>query len=271
MVEWAVPAFRLPDEIRKSEFKRLITPLTTVRTGASAKPAVKLLDEGFDAVFIATGLQASAKAGLPGEESARFALDFLDAANAGILDCSGKRVLVVGGGNVAMDVCGTAVRTGAASVEIACMEALNEMPSCKSEIDETVGEGVVFHNRVLPKEIVVDNGSVKGLKCVSITWREPGKYVPSNAEEIPGTERFIPADILVEAIGQRPETDVDELFRGIDRERGLVRADGDTMRTNVENIYAGGDIVSGGSTVVEAVYHGNKAAAAIVETLNASD
>jgi glutamate synthase (NADPH/NADH) small chain len=119
----------------------------------------------------------------------------------------------------------------------------------------------------MPKEIVVDNGAVKGVKCVSIKWREPGKYVPSNAEEIPGTERFIPADVVVEAIGQRPAADLDSVLEGLDRERGLVKVDDETMRTSVENIYAGGDIVNGGSTVVQAVHQGNVAAANIAERL----
>jgi glutamate synthase (NADPH/NADH) small chain len=141
------------------------------------------------------------------------------------------------------------------------------MPSCKSEIADAADEGVIFHNRVMPKEIVVDNGAVKGVKCVSIKWREPGKYVPSNAEEIPGTERFIPADVVVEAIGQRPAADLDSVLEGLDRERGLVKVDDETMRTSVENIYAGGDIVNGGSTVVQAVHQGNVAAANIAERL----
>jgi NADPH-dependent glutamate synthase beta subunit-like oxidoreductase len=264
MVAWAVPSFRLPDEIRKNEFKRLITPLTTLKTGVSAKSAAELLSDGFDAVLVATGLQASAKARLPGEETARFALEFLDDADSGKLNCANKKVLVIGGGNVAMDVCGTAVRAGASNVELMCMEAPNEMPSCESEIKEAVSEGVIFHTRVMPKEIVVENGVAKGVKCVSIMWKEKDLYAPSNAEEIPGTERFIPADVVVEAIGQRPETNLDALLNGVDRERGLVKVDPSTMETNMKGVYAAGDIVTGGSTVVEAVHQGNTAAANIM-------
>jgi glutamate synthase (NADPH/NADH) small chain len=138
------------------------------------------------------------------------------------------------------------------------------MPSCESEIKEAVNEGVIFHTRVMPKEIVVENGVAKGVKCVSIMWKEKDLYAPSNAEEIPGTERFIPADVVVEAIGQRPETDLDALLNGVDRERGLVKVDPSTMETNMKGVYAAGDIVTGGSTVVEAVHQGNTAAANIM-------
>jgi len=263
MLDWAVPAFRLPDEIRDNEFKRLITPFSTLKTNASPKSATALLDEGFDAVFIATGLQASAKARLPGEESAKFALQFLDDADAGKLNCENQKVLVIGGGNVAMDVCGTAVRAGAASVELMCMESPREMPSCKNEINDASEEGVVFHTRVMPKEIVIEDGLVKGIKCVSITWKEDGKCIPSNACEIAGTERFIPADVVVEAIGQRPAEDLDQILEGIVRERGCIVVDMDSMATNTPGIYAGGDIINGGATAVEAVHHGNKAAESI--------
>ena len=287
MVDWAIPSFRLPDDIRDNEFKRLITPLTTLKTGTSALPvenpsrmgrerndgtakqdnsATELLKKGFDAVFIATGLQTSAKARLPGEENARFALEFLEDADAGKLDCSKQKILVIGGGNVAMDVCGSAFRADAESVELMCMEAPREMPSCKNEIEEACNEGVIFHTRVMPKEIVVEDNKIKGVKCVSIKWKEEGKFFPSNAIEIPDTERFIPADVVVEAIGQRPGEDMDDILEGIERERGLIKVDMETMQTSVAGIYAGGDITNGGSTVVEAVHHGNKAAESIAKS-----
>jgi NADPH-dependent glutamate synthase beta subunit-like oxidoreductase len=259
MVNWAVPSFRLPDNIRESEFQRLLTPLTTLKTGIKTKPATELLKDGFDAVFIATGLQASAKARLPGEENAKFALEFLEDADANKLNCKNQKVLVIGGGNVAMDVCGSAIRAGAESVELMCMESPKEMPSCKSEIEEASSEGVIFHTRVMPKEIIIEKNKIKGVKCVSITWKEDNKFFPANAVETIGTERFIPADIVVEAIGQRPGEDMDTLLNGIDRERGLIKID-ESMQTNIIGIFAGGDIINGGATVVEAVHHGNKAA-----------
>jgi len=267
MLEWAVPSFRLPNEVRDNEFKRIITPLTTLKTGVSAKPATKLLQEGFDAVFIATGLQASAKANLPGEKNAKFALEFLDDADAGRLDCKNKKVLVIGGGNVAMDVCESAIHAGAESVELICMESPKEMPSCRKEIENAWDKGVIFHTRVMPKEIIIKNNKVKGVKCVTIKWKEKDKFFPSNAIQIPETERFIPADLVVEAIGQRPGNDMDTILETVERERGLVKVDMKTMQTNVSGIYAGGDIVNGGATVVEAVHHGNIAAENIAESI----
>jgi len=271
MLGWAIPSYRLPNEVRHLELQRFrIPPLIEVRAGTAAEPAVPLLDTDVGAVFVATGLQESARAGLPGEEQARFALEFLDEADQGALDCREEHVLVIGGGSVAMDVCGSALRWGARKVEAVCLEAPNEMPACKSEVDETLEQGVIIHTRLKPKEIVVETGKVRGMRAVAIEWKEPDKFVPDNAHEIPGTERFIPATAVVEAVGQRPAQDLDALLEGIDRARGLVTVNEEDMMTSIPGVFAGGDIVNGGSTVAAAVDHGNRAAMGILDYLKTS-
>ncbi|NLF07345.1 MAG: FAD-dependent oxidoreductase [Pirellulaceae bacterium] len=263
MLGWAIPGYRLPDEIRNREIDRLRCPMIEVRQGEAAPPAVSLLERGFDAVFVAPGLQASARVNLPGEEFALFALDVMDMAHRGILDMQGKRVLVVGGGSVAMDVCGTALRAGAEKVELICPEAPREMPAARRELDDAWEKGTIFHTRLLPIEIVVEDGRVEGLRAVGIEWIEEGRFVPSNARVLPGTERFLPGTVVVEAIGQRPGDDCGELLTGLEHNGGLVAVDQETMSTSVPGVFAGGDVVNGGSTVAAAVDHGNRAAEAI--------
>lgn len=269
MLEWAIPDYRLPRNVVTDELKRFDIPLIDLKIGQTpGVTAVELLSQGFDAVFIAAGLQESFCAKLPGEENALFALDFLNNAYQGTLNCKDKNVLVIGGGNVAMDICGTALKSGAEKVELVCLEAPNEMPACKNEIDMAWTEGVIFHTRLMPKEIVMEDGAVKGLKAISIEWKEPDRFIPSNAREIEGSERFIPCSLVVEAIGQRPDNEIDQILEGIDRGRDLISVDQETMLTNISGIYAGGDLINGGGTVANAVDHGNRAAKAIIQNIS---
>lgn len=265
MLDWAIPSYRLPDKVCQKELTRFAAPLINIRIGKSVKKAADLLKQGFDAVFVAAGLQDSACVSLPGEEKVRFALDLLNTAGKGEFNCKGENVLVIGGGSVAMDVCGTALRCGARKVELICMEAPNEMPACKSEIDHVLSEGIIFHSRLIPKEIVIDDNKVKGVKVVGLEWKEPDKFVPANAVEIKGTEHFIPGTMVVEAIGQRPGSELDVMLEGISRVKGLVRIDEDNMMTSLPGIFAGGDLVRGGSTVASAVNHGLRAAEGIMQ------
>ncbi len=261
-----IPPFRLDPRFAEGELEYVERLGTRVRLGDSVGDPVALLSRGYDAVFVAAGLWKHHTIGLDGEEldGVLVAGDFLEAVSRGERPDVGERVVVVGGGNVAIDAAVTAVRLGAERVDLCCLESREEMPAFRSEVESAQGEGVEFHTRTKPVRILGEGGRAVGYEGVGIRWKKPGLLVPSNAQEIPGTEFRLKADTVIEAIGQG----VLERFEHIETdERGLIRVDSDTMATSVPGVFAGGDVVSGGGTAVQAVADGKRAAAAIVVSL----
>jgi len=164
-----------------------------------------------------------------------------------------------------MDAAMTALRLGAANVHLCSLESHEEMPAFRSEIDEVLGEGVVFHTRTMPVRILGENGRVTGYEGIGIRWKTPGVLVPSNAEQIPGTGFGLKADAVIEAIG----TGVLDRFDGVETDqRGVIKVDEETMKTSMDRVFAGGDIANGGATAVLAYGEGKRAARAIIEMLD---
>jgi glutamate synthase (NADPH/NADH) small chain len=241
-----------------------------VHLGAAQTDAGKLVASGFDAVFIGVGLWRPYTVGLEGEdcEGVHIASDFLRDVAAGEHPAVGRRVVVIGGGNVAIDAATAALRLGAERVDLCCLESYGEMPAFRSEIEVAQSEGIEFHTRTKPVAILCDKGVVTGYEGIGIRWKEPGLLVPSNAEDIPGTEFRLAADTVIEAIGQG----VLDRFEGVETdERGIIKVDPETMATSRPGVFAGGDVSSGGATAVQAVAEGKRAAAGIVAYLDGKD
>ena len=272
LLRYGIPQHRLPRELVERELTLVEGLGINVVTEAQVSRATDLLDQGFEAVFIAVGLGGSPRLNIPGEEleGVHSALDVLGAANEGEPLSLGGKVVVIGGGDVAMDAACTALRSGATQVETACLEAPNEMPASKEEIEQAWEEGVIFHYRVQPLEILGSNGHVEGLKAVRIEWKEPGRYVPSNAVQLEGTEFVLKAQSVIKAIGQYPAEECQQLFDGLETDRGYLVVDADTFQTSRPGVFAGGDIAARcGLTVVKCVAEGKKAAQSIDEYLAA--
>ncbi len=262
-----IPPFRLDPAFADGEIGYVLRLGANVHLGERIEDPVGLLGRGFDAVFVSTGLWRPYSIGLEGEdlEGVYIAGDLLSMVAEGDEPRVGADVVVIGGGNVAMDAASTALRLGAARVHLCCLESREEMPAFRSEVEMAQGEGIEFHTRTRPVRILEKSGAVSGYAGVGIRWKKPGLLVPSNAEDVPGTEFSLDADTVIEAVGQG----VRDRFSSLElTDRGLVRVDPDTLQSSVEGIFAGGDIVSGGGTAVKAVADGKKAVESILEYLD---
>jgi glutamate synthase (NADPH/NADH) small chain len=261
-----IPPFRLDRRFLGSELEYVKRLGASVHLGRDEKDVAGLLAGGFDAVVIGVGLGRPYKIGLPGEdlEGVHVAADLLAASGRGEPPELGSDVVVVGGGNVAVDAAATALRLGAERVHVCSLESHEELPAFRSEIEAAQSEGIEFHTRTKPVRIVGERGRVAGYEAVGIRWKEPGILVPSNAEELPGTEFSLRATSVIEAIGQG----VLDRYEGIDTdERGFIRVDEETMATSMSGVFAAGDVVNGGATAVQAYAEGKRAAGGVAAFL----
>lgn len=215
--------------------------------------------EGYRAFFVAVGTQGSVSLGIPGcdLEGVTTAVDFLAAAkpSEGAIDVP-QDVIVVGGGDVAMDCATTAKLLGAKNVAIVYRRTIDEMPANKTELEYVYKLGVSIIPSFKPVEIVGENGKVKAFKAVGLDWKDRNTSL-----EVPESVLQLKSGLVIQAIGQAAE---DISFSGISvNGKGLAVADKETGATNVEDVFAAGDIVNGGKTVVEAVARGKAAADSI--------
>jgi glutamate synthase (NADPH) small chain len=261
-----IPPFRLDRSFLESELEYVKRLGARLHFGQAGIAPDTLLDKGFDAVVIGVGLSRPYRIGLPGEDlkGVYIAADFLADAARGEAPPVGDRAVVIGGGNVAIDAAMTCLRLGAERVDVVSLESYDELPAFRSEVEAAQREGVEFHTRTKPVRIVGCDGRVCGYEGIGIRWKEPGLLIPSNAEEMSGTEFRLDATAVIEAIGQG----VLDTYPGVDtNERGLIHVDEETMATSMPGVFAAGDVVSGGATAVRAYAEGKRAAAAIVDFL----
>jgi formate dehydrogenase beta subunit len=218
----------------------------------------------YDAIFLATGAPLSKKLTIDGVEldGVLWGVDFLRDVNSGREVTVRERALVIGGGNVAIDAVRTALRVGATEVQLACLESRAEMPAHEWLIEEAVEEGVILNVSWGPKRISGDGNSVSGVQLVRCTsvFDGEGRFSPSFDEEETAS---IEADTVLIAIGQASDLSFLNGKSAIQTPRGVIDVDEGTLQTGVPKIFAGGDVVSGAASVVEAVAMGRKAAASI--------
>jgi heterodisulfide reductase subunit A-like polyferredoxin len=267
MLYWGIPAYRLPKDVLERETSIIGRLGIDVRynTLVGKDISLKQIKESFDAIYIACGAQGGRKLGLTNEDTpgVMSGVEFLRLSNKKQPPEVKGTVLVVGGGNVAVDVALTARRLGAAEVHMVCLEKREEMPASSWEIEQAIEEGVRIHPSWGPRGIRIRDGKVAGLdaqRCSEV-FDEKGMFNPTFNECI---LRGFDADMVILAIGQAPETtfvqDVPELNAG---RTGWVIADALTLATSVPGIFAGGDIVTGPKTAIEAVNQGKEAAESI--------
>lgn len=275
MLRHCVPQFRLPREALNLETELIRRAGIEFRTGSPVTDPVALLEKGFDAVYLATGLWKSAwlnlesKAGEGVYEAIPFLADCVSGNSAANkYSLAGKRVVVVGGGSVAMDVSAQAVRLGARSVTLAMLESPAEMPAAPDEIDRAWADGVLFECRVMPLEVARDGERLRALRAVRIEWKQPGLIHPSSAAPVAGSEFALPADAIFYAVGQRPDAQAEALTASLDKARSLPKINDQSMMTSHPGIFAGGDMVSGGGSAAKAIADGMRAAEGILSYLH---
>ncbi len=259
----AIPSYRLPEAVVERDIDNVRAIGVEIQTGTPVRDLEALKTDGFDAVLVATGTNRSTNLGVPGEDRLGVlgGTDFLRKVKLDEpLDIAGRRVVVVGGGNVAMDVARTARRLGAASVTVAYRRGRDEMPAHHVEADDAEKEGAVFSLQVAPAEVVGDeNGAVSGLRCTRMALGAPDASGRGRPEPIPGSEFTIPCEVIVSAIGMKADTSA---FAGglATSPRGLLVADPATCQTETPFIFAAGDVVHGPTDITRAVGEGRRAA-----------
>ncbi len=267
MMRVGIPEYRMPYDLLQREIDEIITKGIELKLNHRVEDATRLLED-FDAVFVAAGAHSGIKLPIPGNDlpDVHLATDFLrevclKAASNNPPQIADKRVLVLGGGNVATDAAMSAVRLGASWVGMSCLESREKMPAHDWEVRDAEEEGIEVFPRRTFKEITNKDGKVTGVRTVDVNFRGFIDGRP-DFDEIPGTETVIACDAVIFAIGQKPELALLEDKVETVNSR-TVAVDKDTLATNIPGIFAGGDMVTGTTFVVDAIAAGHKAASSI--------
>jgi len=270
MLLLGIPRYRLPGDVIDREVAMLkelgVEFQFNTRFGRDAN-LQQLKTEGFNAFFFAIGAHISFKLGVPGE--AEFpqvieAIDFLRRVALGDRKIPGNRVVVIGGGNVAIDAARTCLRLGCESVTLAYRRTRSEMPADAEEIEQAEEEGINFQFLVVPTEVAGSSGCVQGLRCLQAELvSKPGqdrKYpVP-----IEGSDYTIDTNVVICAIGQQVDAGCMESLESLEwTRRKTINVHMATMETDMEGVFAAGDAVTGPATVIEAIGGGKRAAQSI--------
>ena len=279
---YGIPEFRLPKAIVKYEvdyLRRLGVEILTDYVVGKARTVEELFKEGFDSIFIGTGAGLPMFMDIPGENfvGVYSANEYLTRSNLmkafrfpeyGTAPIRSKKVITVGGGNVAMDSARTALRLGAESI-IVYRRSRNEMPARAEEIHHAEEEGVKLMILTNPVRVIGDEqGRVKAIECIKMELGEPDDSGRRRPIPVKGSEFIIECDTVIPALGNRPNPLIAMTTPGLKTPRwGTLEADPDTMETSMKGVFAGGDIVTGAATVISAMGAGKKAAASMHEYL----
>ena len=279
---YGIPEFRLPkDKVVAHEVENVKKLGVEIETDAVVCKSVtidELMDEeGFDAVFIGSGAGLPKFMGIPGEQANGVfsANEYLTRNNLmkAFMNYdtpihAGKKVVVVGGGNVAMDAARTALRLGA-ETHIVYRRSEKELPARAEEVHHAKEEGIQFHLLNNPVEILVDDdGWVRGIRCVRMELGEPDESGRRRPVEVPGSEYEIEADTVIMSLGTSPNPLISSTTEGLDTDRRkCIVAEESNGATSRPGVFAGGDAVTGAATVILAMGAGKAAAAGIHEYL----
>jgi heterodisulfide reductase subunit A-like polyferredoxin len=259
----ALPAYRLPQEIVEQDISNVTALGVEILTSTRVEDLEALKAEGYDAVLLATGTPHATSLGVAGEElnGVSAGLDFLRQVRIGQApDLAGKRVVVVGGGNVAMDTARTARRLGALEIKVAYRRGREEMPAHVAEVDDAEVEGVAFEFLVAPVSVEADaSGAVSGLRCQRMQLGKPDESGRRSPEPVKGSEFVIPCEAVISAIGMAPDPEPFKSLTGLAR-GNRIQVDPTTLQSEVPYLFAAGDVTTGATDITRAVGDGRRAA-----------
>jgi NADH-quinone oxidoreductase subunit F len=263
MLALGIPEYRLPKSVLNQDIEFILRHGVELRTGAPVHHLDELRAQGFRAIFLATGAQKSRPLRIEGEnlEGVADSLELLRARGLGRNPPVGKSVVVIGGGNAAVDAARSAVRLGAAKVTILYRRTRAEMPAYAEEVDEALAEGVHLEELVAPRRILGEGGRVAAIEMTRMTLGLADSTGRRRPVPVPGSEFTLPCDMVLPAIGQVPSAAMAEGLRLSPGE--TVHVDMVGLATSAAGVFAGGDVVTGGTTVIEAIAQGQRAAASI--------
>ncbi|HAY22350.1 MAG TPA: dihydropyrimidine dehydrogenase subunit A [Desulfobacterales bacterium] len=275
MAAVGIPDYRLPRNILQYEIEVIKKQGVHIQYNTRVGKDITLEDikaQGFRAIFIGVGAHLSKKMGVEGEDAGYQGfvkgVDFLRDINLGKEIYKGKKLLVVGGGNVAIDCVRSAFRVGFTDSNIVYRRSRAEMPADPVEIEDAEKEGVKFHFLTLPKRIITENNRVKAVECIRMELGEPDASGRRRPVEVKGSEFIIETDVLIPAIGQDVDLSLLPDESGVEKTKwNTIVVDADSMATSQEGIFSGGDCVTGPDVLVGALAAGYDAAIAIDQYL----
>ncbi len=266
-LRYAIPAYRLPEDVVDRDISNVTAVGVEIQTGTRVDDLGALQAEGYDAVLLATGTPDSLRLGIPGEmlKGVMSGLDFLRQVRLGEFpDLEGKRVAIVGGGNVAMDAARTARRLGASQTLVAYRRDRGEMPAHASEVADAEREGVLFHLLANPVELTGDyRGAgemvLAGGRCQNMRLGAPDASGRRRPEAVEGSEFSMACDALIAAVGMAPNNSVFEALLGSTSE-GRIPVDPKTLQSAIPWLFAAGDVATGASDIAQSAGQGRRAA-----------
>lgn len=274
MLRTGIPDYRLPPSILDQEIGHILSTGVTLKTGMALGrdfTLASLKDQGFDAIFLGIGAHVPMKMHIENEDADGVvdAVLFLRKENLEKAGSAKKQVVIIGGGNVAMDAARVAIRSGAQSVSVVYRRTEKEMPADHEEIEGAKEEGIVFITLTAPKKVIMENGRVTGIECIKNELGPADSSGRRRPVPIAGSEYVIACDMIIPAIGQSVETEPVLKDTPFDLTVwGTFKVDPDTMQTSEPGVFAAGDAVTGPATVVEAIAGGHKVVTAIERYLN---
>ncbi len=267
MLRVGAPEYRLPTAVLEAEIEEIKNAGVEIRTNSRVEALEKLLEQGYDATLLAVGTHRGTKLPIPNAdlEGVLVATSFLRDVRLGRRVKIGKRVIVLGGGSVAFDCAGTCLRLGATEVHIACLEPREGMLASPEDIEQGEVEGVIIHcSHTFSRIVGDDNGRVSGVECLDVSSFNFDREGKLNVNTIKNSEHILPADTVIFAVGQVSEL---ELIEGVSdiktTRRRTLQVNTGSLATGKEGVFAAGDVVSGASSVVEAIAAGRRAAMSI--------
>ncbi len=271
MLRKCIPEYRLPKSMLAKEIQFIRELGVEIKTGVKIGKDLGFKDlwkEGYHAIFIGVGTHKSKRLKIEGEnfEGVVHALEFLWNANLGKITKIGEKVVVIGGGNVAVDAARTALELGAEEVTILYRRSREEMPANPWEVKDAENAGVKIEFLIAPKKIIGKNGKVSAVECIRMKLGEPDETGRRRPVPVEGSEFKKDVDMVILAVGEVP--DVGFLPKETEiKENGTVWVNPITMETSLKGVFAGGDVVSGPATVIEAIAAGKRAANSIKQYL----